>query len=272
MTGVHERGLPPHPRDLAALEAAAVTAAHTAGRFIADRFGTLLGEVVAKKPGDYVSEIDLESESMIRDCLGRAAPGIDFFGEEGGGSRGDVGWVVDPLDGTANFLHGFPIVGVSIALVASGSPVVGVVHAPLLGDTYTATAGGGAFRDGRRLRVSDRPASHAICATGFPFKAKDRLGQYRPVFDGAFECFEDLRRAGAASLDLAWTAAGVFEGFFEVGLGSWDVAAGALLITEAGGVVSDWSGDPSAWLGSGDILAGTPAVHPHLLRLAAGSG
>lgn len=256
--------------DLAHLEAVAARAAQEAGRFIADRFGGLAAGVVAKSPGDYVSEVDLHSEAMLRESLAEGAPGVAFFGEEGGGDRADLGWIVDPLDGTANFLHGFPVVGVSVALVEGGRPVVGVVHAPMLGGTWAATAGGGATRDGRPLRVSDRPAARSICATGFPFKAKHRLGQYRPVFDGAFACLEDLRRAGAASLDLAWTASGVFDGFFEVGLGTWDVAAGALLIREAGGLVTDWSGDPDGWLASGDILAGTPAVHAELRRLAAG--
>jgi myo-inositol-1(or 4)-monophosphatase len=224
--------------------------------------------VHSKAPGDYVSEVDLRSEQTIREALERDAPGIAFFGEEGGGPRADLGWVVDPLDGTANFLHGFPVVGVSVALVEAGRPVAGAVHAPLLGETYTAVRGGGAFRDGRPIRVSDRPPASAICNTGFPFKRKHQLDDYRRVFDGAFLALEDLRRAGAASLDLAWTAAGVFDGFFEIGLGSWDVAAGALLVTEAGGCVSDWAGDDEAWLSSGDILAGPAPVHQVLLDLA----
>jgi myo-inositol-1(or 4)-monophosphatase len=164
------------------------------------------------------------------------------------------------------------VVGVSVALVEAGRPVVGAVHAPLLGgETYTAVAGGGAFRDGRPIRVADRPVESAICNTGFPFKRKYRLDEYRRVFEGAFLTLEDLRRAGAASLDLAWTAAGVFDGFFEIGLGSWDVAAGALLVTEAGGVVTDWAGDGQAWLSSGDILAAPAPVHQVLLDLARGA-
>jgi myo-inositol-1(or 4)-monophosphatase len=253
------------PEDLARLGAAAEAAARLGGRVVAEHFGGLTAGVVSKAPGDYVSEVDLRSEETVREALARDAPGIDFFGEEGGGSRGDLGWVVDPLDGTANFLHGFPIVGVSVALVEAGRPVAGAVHAPMLGETYTAVRGGGAFRDGR---VSDRPPASAISSTGFPFKRKHRLDDYRRVFEGAFLRLEDLRRAGAASLDLAWTAAGVFDGFFEIGLGTWDVAAGALLVTEAGGVVTDWAGDDEAWLASGDILAGPPPVHQVLLDLA----
>jgi len=256
------------PEELARLGAVAESAARAGGDVVAAHFGRLTAGVVSKAPGDYVSDVDLRSEETIRAALAREAPGIAFFGEEGGGTRGDLWWVVDPLDGTANFLHGFPIVGVSVALVEAGRPVVGAVHGPMLGETFTAVAGGGAFRDGTPVRVAERPPASAICNTGFPFKRKHRLDDYRRVFEGAFLSLEDLRRAGAASLDLAWTAAGVFDGFFEIGLGSWDVAAGALLVVEAGGVVTDWAGDPAAWLTSGDILAGPPAVHRVLLDLA----
>ncbi len=254
--------------DLVHLGAVAEAAARAGGRVVAEHFGRLAAGVHSKAPGDYVSEVDLQSEETVREALAKDAPGVAFFGEEGGGTRGDLWWVVDPLDGTANFLHGFPIVGVSVALVEAGRPVVGAVHAPLLGETYTAVRGGGAFRDGRPVRVAERPPASAICATGFPFKRKHRLDDYRRVFEGAFLALEDLRRAGAASLDLAWTAAGIFDGFFEIGLGSWDVAAGALLVAEAGGVVTDWAGDDEAWLTSGDILAAPAPVHRVLLDLA----
>ena len=255
--------------DLARLGEVAEAAARLGGGVVAGHFGRLTAGVHSKAPGDYVSEVDLDSEETIREALERDAPGVPFFGEEGGGTRGDLSWVVDPLDGTANFLHGFPVVGVSVALVDAGRPVVGAVHAPLLGgQTFTAVRGGGAFRDGHPIQVAERPVTSAICNTGFPFKRKERLDDYRRVFEGAFLTLEDLRRAGAASLDLAWTAAGVFDGFFEIGLGAWDVAAGALLVTEAGGVVTDWAGDHAAWLVSGDILAGPAAVHRVLLDLA----
>jgi myo-inositol-1(or 4)-monophosphatase len=243
-------------------------AARVGGEIVAAHFGKLNSGVTSKGPGDYVSEVDLASESAMSDALAREAPGVAFFGEEHGGHQADLGWVVDPLDGTANFLHGFPIVGVSVALVEAGRPVVGVVHAPMLGETYTGARGHGAHHQGRPLRVADRDVARAICATGFPFKIKHRLAAYRRVFDGAFSAFEDLRRPGAASLDLAWTAAGVFDGFFELGLGAWDVAAGALLIQEAGGVVTDWAGDDLDWLRSGDILAAPAPVHQVLLELA----
>jgi myo-inositol-1(or 4)-monophosphatase len=253
--------------DLPALLHAAEHAAFAGGSIVAEHFGAA-GNAREKAPGDWVSDVDTGSEAAVREALERDWPSLPVFGEEGGGVRGDVGWLVDPLDGTANFLHGFPAVGVSVALVEHGVPVVGVVHAPLLGITYTACSGGGAFSNGERMAVSERDAEQAICATGFPFRAKaDRLDEYLPVFEAALRRFEDLRRAGSASLDLAWTAAGVFDGYFEQALGPWDVAAGALVVREAGGVVTDWSGDDRAWLTSGDIVAGSPALHAALLEL-----
>jgi myo-inositol-1(or 4)-monophosphatase len=245
----------------------AEAAAFAGGGVVADRFGAPR-DARQKAPGDWVSEADTDSEHAVRAALERAAPGIAFFGEETGGERAPLGWLVDPLDGTANFLHGFPAVGVSVALVEDGRPVVGVVHAPLLGDTYTAARGAGAFRNGERMGVSERAPAQAICATGFPFRHKEQAPRYLRMLAEALRACEDLRRAGAASLDLAWTAAGVFDGYFELALGPWDVAAGALLVEEAGGRVSDWTGDPDRWLASGDIVAGPPAVHARLLALA----
>jgi myo-inositol-1(or 4)-monophosphatase len=204
----------------------------------------------------------------VRGALLAAEPEIPVFGEEEGGERAALGWLVDPLDGTTNFLHGFPVVGVSVGLVASGRPVVGVVHAPLLGTTYTAIRGGGAACNGEPLHVSTRPPAQSVCATGFPFRHPELRAGFVGTFARALEAFEDLRRAGAASLDLAWTAAGVFDGYFELALGPWDVAAGALLVREAGGVVTDWAGDPDAWLDSGDIVVGNPAVHRRILDVA----
>jgi myo-inositol-1(or 4)-monophosphatase len=253
--------------DLDALLAAARDAAAAGAAIVRDAFGSVLN-VREKGPGDLVTDTDIASELAVRDALATSAPEIAFFGEESGGARHDVSWFVDPLDGTANFVHGFPAVGVSIGLIAHGEPVVGVVDAPMLGDTYWARKGGGAFRNGQPIHVSDRAPVSAMCATGYPFRAKrTKLDAYLPVFEAALRTFEDLRRAGAASLDLCWTAAGVFDGYFELALGTWDVAAGGLLVREAGGVVTDWAGDERAWLDSGDILAGPPRVHAQLLHL-----
>jgi myo-inositol-1(or 4)-monophosphatase len=263
--------------DLDALVTAARAAADEGGAIIAAGLATVhdLQEVRAKAPGDWVSEIDLASEVAVRAVLTRET-GIPVHGEEAGGIRADTEWLVDPLDGTANFLHGFDAVGVSVGLVRDGRPVVGVVHAPLLlgndgtaGRTYWATAGGGAYRDGRRIAVGTRSPDQAIVATGFPFRRKRLLPAYLSAFEPSLQRFEDIRRVGAASLDLCWVADGTFDGFFELRLGSWDVAAAAIIVREAGGTVTDWSGDDAAWLVSGDIVAAPPAVHAALLEATA---
>jgi myo-inositol-1(or 4)-monophosphatase len=252
--------------DLDALLATAQRAAVAGGEIVRASFGAVRN-VRAKGPGDWVSEVDLASETEIRVLLTRES-GLPVLGEEEGGAVADIGWYVDPLDGTANFVHGFDAVGVSVGLVEHGVPIVGVVAAPLLERTWTAVRGGGAFRNGQPIRVSERPPARAIVATGFPFRHKDLLVTYGPMFEAALRRFEDIRRVGAASLDLCWTAEGVFDGFFELRLGPWDVAAGVLIVREAGGVVTDWEGDDRVWLQSGDVLVGAPAVHAELRELA----
>jgi myo-inositol-1(or 4)-monophosphatase len=239
-----------------------------AGGAIVRRYFGRLEAVREKSPGDWVSEADLASEEAIRELLTRDS-GLPVFGEEAGGDEFDTGWLVDPLDGTSNFVHGFDAVGVSIGLIEDGVPVVGVVHAPLLDRTFCAARGVGAFRDERPLRVSERAPEQAIVATGFPFRHKEMLPGYERMLSAALRGFEDLRRAGAASLDLCWTAEGVFDGYFELRLGPWDVAAGGVIVREAGGVVTDWTGDDRAWLRSGNVVAAPPAVHAALLEMAA---
>jgi myo-inositol-1(or 4)-monophosphatase len=251
-------------RDLAV--AAAASAAALVVRAHAGA-GPLTAEV--KSPGDYVTEVDRAAEQAAIGVLRAGAPDISILAEESGGLRAERMWVVDPIDGTTNFVRGFPVVGVSVALVEDGRPVVGAVNAPLLGASWSAAAGRGATdHRGRRLSVSTHPGA-GIVATGFPFRRKERLPRYFGVFERALTRFEDLRRAGAASLDLAYVAAGVFDGFFELGLGIWDIAAGALLVREAGGVVTDWAGNADAAFVSGDILAGTPAWHEAMLEIVA---
>jgi myo-inositol-1(or 4)-monophosphatase len=245
-------------RDLAA------RAALAAGRVILD---SPTPEVERKGRADYVTEVDRRAEETVRDVLGKDAPDLAVVGEELGGQVAAEYWLVDPLDGTTNFIHGFPAVGVSVALVSSGRPVAGAVHAPYLGTTWTAARGMGAEQDDGPIRVTESSPGDAIVGTGFPFRAKDqRLEEYLEVMLPALRRFEDLRRPGAVALDLAWVASGVFDGFFELALSPWDVAAGALLIEEAGGIVTDWSGGPGFL--SGDILAGGAEVHTELLRFA----
>src|SRR4051794_30274889 len=218
-------GDPMSALDLDALLATAERAARAGGEIVHSQFGRAR-DIREKAPGDWVSEVDIASEQAIRAVLTRDSE-FPVVGEEEGGDAFDTGWLVDPLDGTANFLHGFDAVGVSVGLIEDGVPVVGVVRAPLLGRTFSAARGVGAFRDARPMRVGERAPGGAIVATGFPFRRKDLLARYERALAAAFRRFEDLRRAGAASLDLCWTAEGVFDGFFELSLGPWDVAAGA---------------------------------------------
>ena len=221
-----------------------------------------------KGAGDYVTAWDRRSESAILEVLAREAPGIAVLAEERGGARAGTMWAVDPLDGTTNFTRGFPSVGVSVGLLDGGMPILGVVIAPFLDREFAAARGKGATLNGERLpalRALD--PSKAVVATGFPFRNKMLLPRYLSVMERALERFEDLRRAGAAALDLALTATGTFDGFFELGLNTWDVAAGAALVIEVGGRVTDWSGG-DGWAESGNILAASPAVHEALLELA----
>ena len=181
-------------------------------------------------------------------------------------------WAVDPLDGTTNYVHGFPAVGLSVALLDGGQPVLGVVIAPFLGLEFAGERRQGVTRNGERLApLGDPDVSRAVVATGFPFRNKQRLDRYLPVMEAALHRFEDLRRAGAAALDLAFTASGVFDGFFELGLGTWDVAAGAALVLELGGRVTDWAGG-DGWIETGDIIAAPASVHEALLEITTAPG
>jgi myo-inositol-1(or 4)-monophosphatase len=226
------------------------------------------GPAERKGAGDYVTSFDRQSEAAILEVLAREAPGVAVLAEERGGTRSGTMWAVDPLDGTTNFTRGFPIVAVSVGLLHEGVPVAGVVIAPFLSLELAASQGKGATLNGDRLpTLGSLDPSRAVVATAFPFRYKARMPRYRPVMEGALRRFEDLRRAGAAALDLAWTAAGTFDGYFELSVNPWDVAAGAALVLEVGGRVTDWSGG-DRWIETGDIMAGPPAVHEVLLQLA----
>ncbi|MFZ0995050.1 MAG: inositol monophosphatase family protein [Candidatus Dormiibacterota bacterium] len=218
-----------------------------------------------KGPGDYVTAVDRESEDVVVRILRSVFPATPILAEESGGGVPERGWVVDPLDGTTNFSRGFPLVGVSVALLEEGQPVVGAVHAPFLGFTLTAAAGQGAHdQAGVRLRLLDPDPAQAVVSTGFPFKSRAHVPRLLQTLERVLAKMEDIRRPGAASLDLAFTAAGVFDGFFELGLKVWDIAAGALLVTEAGGLVSDWEG-VTGLPATGNIVAGSPKVHAALV-------
>jgi len=246
----------------------ASAAAEAAGRVITGtRASGLPVTAESKGLGDWVTSVDRDAEAAATSILRVATPEIPILAEEAGGRRAERLWVVDPLDGTTNFVRGFPMVGVSVALMEAGEPTVGVVIAPELGARWVAQRGLGAFdRSGRRLDLRGSPAA-GVTATGFPFRHPEWHGRYLTVMNAALGEFEDLRRAGAASLDLAYCASSVWSGYFELGLGLWDFAAGALLVREAGGVVSDWKGDERAVFDSGDIVAGNPDWHARMLEL-----
>jgi myo-inositol-1(or 4)-monophosphatase len=253
--------------DLTSFQRIAEAAAAEGSAIVARRFGRIgVTPELKGRVGDWVTSVDRESEAAIRASLERATPGIPIMAEEGGGERGPRYWAVDPLDGTTNFLLGFPVVAVSVALVTNGRSEVAAIRAPLLDLAFSATRGRGARCGGRLLEVSDREPSRAIVAMALPFRNRALFPRYLAALEAVFESTEDVRRAGAAALDLAWVAAGVFDGYFELDLSEWDIAAGALLVEEAGGVVTDWEGGPNYL--SGNVIAGSPATHAVLLEAA----
>ena len=229
------------------LRDASVAAAHVAAEFIRERSVDRSGlNIREKQAADFVSEVDTGAETRIREVLDRLVPGASIVGEEmspTASTEGETVFVVDPLDGTTNFLHGFPAYSVSIGAMSEGNIVSAVVlHIPQ-GDLFTATAGGGAFRDGQPIRVStiDTPR-RAMIGTGFPFKNLEFIERYVKQFERVTRAQSGIRRVGSAALDLAWVASGKFDGFWENRLAPWDIAAGLLLVREAGGRVTDLEG------------------------------
>ena len=235
------------------------------------------GAVEEKAKNDFVSRADRESESAIVAALRERHPGDGIVGEEGARRPSATGreWIIDPLDGTSNFIAGFPFWCVSIGLRDRGAIAGGVVWDPLRGELYAAERGGGAFRNGERISVSARAGiADAFLATGFPFRAHEKIDAYLAIFKALFLEAKAIRRAGSAALDLANVAAGVFDGFFEFHLSAWDIAAGAALISEAGGIVRDFDGG-QAYFESGDVVAGAAGVVDGIVavtRRLAGAG
>jgi myo-inositol-1(or 4)-monophosphatase len=218
---------------------------------------------------DWVSRADRESESAIVAAIATHCPGDAILGEESGRSSGttDRVWIIDPLDGTSNYLQHFPIWSVSIALRQNGETIAGVIYEPLRDLFFTAEKGAGAFRNGNRMSISAQGAVEgSFLATGFPFRAQEYVEPYVAIFTDVIRLSKGVRRAGSAALDLAYTAAGVFDGFFEMHLAPWDVAAGALLVSEAGGIVTDFSGG-QRWLDRGNIVGATTGVHAELMTI-----
>ncbi|HEY2798422.1 MAG TPA: inositol monophosphatase family protein [Thermoanaerobaculia bacterium] len=253
----------------------AVAAARAGGEVLLANWRNLpRGSVEEKKKNDFVTFADRESESRIVSAIRARFPDDGFLGEEGGahggGASGPRTWIIDPLDGTSNFVSGFPLWCVSIAAREGSELVAAVIWDPLRDEMYTAERGGGAWRNETRLAVTGRSdIAGAFLATGFPFRNVDKIDVYLALFRSVFVRARAIRRGGSAALDLAYVAAGVFDGFFEFRLAPWDVAAGALLIQEAGGVLTDFEGG-SGYLERGNIVAGSAGVAASLREVARG--
>ena len=225
-------------------------------------------EVRAKHRNDFVTQVDKAAEEAILSVIRQAYPDHAVLAEESGvteSAGSEYRWIIDPLDGTTNFIHGFPQYCVSIALQHRGVTAHGVVYDPARNELFTASKGRGAYLDDRRIRVSRcAQLKDALVGTGFPFKELARLDLYSRQLRELMTGSAGVRRAGAAALDLAYVACGRLDAFWEMGLAPWDMAAGALMIQEAGGLVSDLAG-AQGWLENGDIAAGTPKVLAQLL-------
>ncbi|WP_206484289.1 inositol-1-monophosphatase [Thalassotalea sp. G2M2-11] len=225
----------------------AVRAARTAGNVIVRAFEQADKiEIETKGTNDFVTNVDIAAEQAIVDTIRKSYPEHSIVGEETGISEGtdsDYQWIIDPLDGTTNFVKGIPHFAVSIALKVKGKLDQAVIYDPIRGELFTASRGKGAQLNGFRIRVKqNKELTGAILATGFPFKQKQHMNAYMNIFQALFTKTSDMRRAGSAALDLAYVAAGRVDGFFEIGLKPWDTAAGELMVIEAGGLVTDFTG------------------------------
>lgn len=248
-----------------------VQAAMKAGRSLARDFGEVQNLQVSRKgPGDFVTQADHRAEDIIFSELRRARPGYSFLMEERGtvtGADEQHRWIVDPLDGTTNFMHGIPIFSISIALERQGQLAAGVIYNPAMDELYTAERGGGAFLNDRRMRVAARrDLVDAVISTGIPHLGRSEHGLAVRQLRGVMGQSAGIRRLGSAAIDLAWVAAGRVDGFWETGLAAWDVAAGILMIRESGGFVTDLEGGQDIYQ-SGSIVAGSESIHKALLAV-----
>jgi len=227
-------------------------------------------KVSAKGSNDFVTEVDQAAEAAIIDVLLEAYPGHAILAEESGRQRGakdsEYLWIIDPLDGTTNFIHGLPVYAVSIALSFRGRIEQAVVYDPPRNDLFYASRGRGAYLNDRRLRVSKRVRlADALIGTGFPFRKGDNFKRYLKIIEQLMETTSGIRRPGAAALDLCYVAAGWYDGFFELGLSPWDVAAGSLIVTEAGGLVGNFTGEAD-FLHQREVLAANPKIYAQLVQ------
>lgn len=249
------------------------TALKRAGRVLRKRFGKVA--MGYKGRANLVTAADLESQEAVLETIRRAFPEHDYLAEESASKKtgAEFLWVVDPLDGTTNFAHGYPVGCVSIGLLRGGVPVLGGIYDPFRRERFTARRGRGARLNGRRIRVSPaRAVSESLLVTGFPYDRAERSRFYVEFYRSFMTSCHDVRRSGSAALDLAWIAAGRADGFWEFNLSPWDVAAGALLVAEAGGTVTDFRGRP--WRGLEDFgrqtLASNGRIHSEMLKTLKG--
>jgi myo-inositol-1(or 4)-monophosphatase len=224
-----------------------------------------------KQVNDFVTEVDQAAEQVIIETLLTAYPGHGIWAEESGREHGaqdsEYVWIIDPLDGTTNFIHGLPVYCISIALAVKGKIEQAVVYDPTRNDLFTATKGRGAYLNDRRLRVSKRVRmQECLISTGFPFRPGDDFNTYLRMMGDMMQRTSGLRRPGSAALDLAYVAAGYTDGFFETGLQPWDVAAGSLLVTEAGGLVGNFTGEPD-FLEQNECMAGSPRIYGQMVTV-----
>ncbi len=255
----------------------AIKAARRAGQIINRASNDLDSlKVATKQPNDFVTEVDQAAEAAIIETLREAYPAYGILAEESGQSAGkgkqdtEYQWIIDPLDGTTNFIHGMPHYAISIALAKNGVVEQAVVFDPNRNELFTATKGAGAFLNERRIRVSRRTKlQDSLLGTGFPYRVFNHVDTYLAIFKELTQKTAGMRRPGAASLDLAYVACGRYDGFWEFDLSPWDIAAGALLISEAGGLVSDLRGENN-YLETGNVIAGTPKVFAPLLGVIQG--
>ncbi len=260
--------------DSAMFEEAACEAARVGGDLLRSRFREQAPlSVEAKGLHDFVTEVDRASEAAVVDCIRRRFPDHAILAEEGtADSRSsEYRWIIDPLDGTTNFIHGVAVFSVSVALEDRFGLLAGAIHDPCHEETFHASRGAGARLNGAPIRCSQAVRlDDALIATGFPFRELRRLEGYLRAFESFVRSTSGMRRAGSAALDLAHTACGRYDGFWEIGLSPWDVAAGVLLVREAGGIVTDVTGGDSI-LATGDIVAAGSALHPAMLRITTAS-
>jgi myo-inositol-1(or 4)-monophosphatase len=254
-------------KDWQAMEEVGRRAVLAAGEEICKHLGAPAW-VEAKAAADFVTDVDRRCEGLIVDAIREAFPDHHIFSEETPfeGWKPGITWIIDPLDGTTNFIHGFPLVSVSVAVAMDREVILGFVLEPILGEFFSARKGAGAFLNGKRISVRPNVTTrNALIATGFPHRSKAVLEPYLAALGRVLRAANDMRRGGSAALDLAYVAAGRLDGFWEPGLKTWDVAAGALLVREAGGVVSDFWGEAD-YFENGHVVAGVQVVHRFLME------